>query len=98
MDAHQLTEEGHYGVLGRTGARDGNAGLRRCAVWVTQAQVGARAAPRCRLRPVTSRTVWVWDTRVYATGRTGCRLRDAGQDSDQGRVHGQHRRNQRQRG
>ena len=56
MDAQQLTEEGHYGVLGSAGARMEMPGCSLCMG--NQAQVQRRRDRGVDLAPATSRTAW----------------------------------------
>ena len=55
MDAHQLTEEGYYGIYGKAGARMEMPGCSLCMGNRARVQT---VRPWSPLRPVTSRTVW----------------------------------------
>ncbi len=62
MDASELTKEGVYGTFGATGARMEMPG---CSLCMATRRRSAKAPPRCRPRPATSRNRLGRNTNVY---------------------------------
>ncbi len=90
MDAKQLSDEGHYGVLGSAGARMEMPGCSLCMG--NQAQVKEGATVFSTSHAQLPEPPGQEQQRVPGQRRTRRHLLQAGPHPDQGRVHGRHGR------